>query len=59
MQTRQQAENSNQGLDDGFIDKLADKLAKANEKIPAPIVDVREVTDKQRRVSVVEGGMKL
>ena len=59
MQTRQQAENRNQGLDDGFIDKLADKLAKANEKIPAPIVDVREVTDKQRRVSVVEGGMKL
>lgn len=59
MQTRQQAENSNNGMDDGFIDKLADKLAKANEKIPAPIVDVREVTDKQRRVSVVEGGMKL
>lgn len=59
MQTRQQAENRSNGLDDGFIDKLADKLAKANEKIPAPIVDVREVTDKQRRVSVVEGGMKL
>ena len=59
MQTRQQAENRNQGLDDSTIDKLADKLAKANEKIPAPIVDVREVTDKQRRVSVVEGGMKL
>ena len=59
MQTRQQAENRNQGLDDGFIDKLADKLAKANEKIPAPIVDVREVTDKQRRVTVAEGGMKL
>lgn len=58
MQTRQQAE-SNKGIDDSTIDKLADKLAKANEKIPAPIVDVREVTDKQRRVSVVEGGMKL
>ena len=51
MQTRQQAENRSNGLDDGFIDKLADKLAKANEKIPAPIVDVREVTDKQRMVS--------
>lgn len=59
MQTRQQAENRSNGLDDSTIDKLADKLAKANEKIPAPIVDVREVTDKQRRVSVVEGGMKL
>ena len=59
MQTRQQAENRSNGIDDSTIDKLADKLAKANEKIPAPIVDVREVTDKQRRVSVVEGGMKL
>jgi len=59
MQTRQQAENRNQGLDDGFIDKLADKIAKANEKIPAPILDVREVTDKQHRVSISERGMKL
>ena len=59
MQTRQQAENRNQGLDDGFIDKLADKIAKANEKIPAPILDDREVTDKQHRVSISERGMKL
>ncbi|MCK9414737.1 MAG: hypothetical protein M0Q53_20720, partial [Prolixibacteraceae bacterium] len=59
MQTRQQAESSKQGIDDSTIDKLADKIAKANEKIPAPILDVREVTDKQHRVSISERGMKL